>query len=106
MADTRFLFNLQHFPKDKINAETVDLLKPYFRYHMYNYESAVTACGNVAGLIKWTIAMVEFYKINKEVLPLKVTFIGYIYIFITQIDHDNHPVIFKKGKDYSFVSYV
>ena len=72
MADTRFLFNLQNFPKDKITEEIIDLLKPYFGYHLYNFEAASTACGNVAGLIKWTLAMVEFYKVNKEVLPLKV----------------------------------
>uniref|UniRef100_A0A1B6CZR9 AAA+ ATPase domain-containing protein n=2 Tax=Clastoptera arizonana TaxID=38151 RepID=A0A1B6CZR9_9HEMI len=71
MADTRFLFNLQNFPKDNINGETVDLMKPYLNYSGYTYEAAKTACGNVAGLISWTIAMKDFYEVNKEVLPLK-----------------------------------
>ncbi|XP_025155775.1 dynein heavy chain 8, axonemal [Harpegnathos saltator] len=71
MADTRFLHNLQHFPKDNINAETVDLMLPYLNFHMYTYEAAKQACGNVAGLIQWTISMVTFYGINKDVLPLK-----------------------------------
>ncbi|XP_026831330.1 dynein heavy chain 8, axonemal [Ooceraea biroi] len=71
MADARFLHNLQHFPKDNINAETVDLMMPYLNYHMYTYEAALQACGNVAGLIQWTISMVTFYGINKDVLPLK-----------------------------------
>lgn len=72
MADTRFLHNLQNFPKDNINGETVDLMRPYLNYHLYTYEAAKQACGNVAGLIQWTIAMVSFYAINKDVLPLKV----------------------------------
>ncbi|OAD58895.1 Dynein heavy chain 8, axonemal [Eufriesea mexicana] len=71
MADTRFLYNLQNFPKDNINAETVDLMQPYLNYHLYTYEAAKQACGNVAGLIQWTISMVTFYGINKDVLPLK-----------------------------------
>nr|XP_031825788.1 dynein heavy chain 8, axonemal [Nomia melanderi] len=71
LADTRFLFNLQNFPKDNINAETVDLMQPYLNYHLYTYEAAKQACGNVAGLIQWTISMVTFYEINKDVLPLK-----------------------------------
>lgn len=72
MADTRFLHHLQDFPKDNINGETVDLMQPYLNYPLYTYEAAKTACGNVAGLISWTIAMVKFYGINKDVLPLKV----------------------------------
>ncbi|XP_043790719.1 dynein axonemal heavy chain 8 [Apis laboriosa] len=71
MADVRFLYNLQHFPKDNINAETIDLMIPYLNYHLYTYEAALQACGNVAGLIQWTISMVTFYGINKDVLPLK-----------------------------------
>ncbi|XP_051153326.1 dynein axonemal heavy chain 8 isoform X1 [Leptopilina boulardi] len=71
LADTRFLYNLQNFPKDNINGETVDLMIPYLNYPLYTYDAAKTACGNVAGLISWTIAMVKFYGINKDVLPLK-----------------------------------
>ncbi|XP_029675665.1 LOW QUALITY PROTEIN: dynein heavy chain 8, axonemal-like [Formica exsecta] len=71
MADTRFLYNIQNFPKDNINAETVDLMMPYLNFHLYTYEAAKQACGNVAGLIQWTISMVAFYEINKDVLPLK-----------------------------------
>nr|CAI5817756.1 unnamed protein product [Callosobruchus analis] len=71
MAESAFLKKLQDYPKDTINAETVDLLHPYFNYPIYTYEAAKTACGNVAGLISWTIAMASFYEVNKEVLPLK-----------------------------------
>lgn len=38
---------------------------------MYTFEKAKIACGNVAGLLKWTIAMTKFYAVNKDVLPLK-----------------------------------
>nr|XP_023019976.1 dynein heavy chain 8, axonemal [Leptinotarsa decemlineata] len=71
MADSAFLRKLQEYPKDTINAETVDLLVPYFNYPQYTYEAAKTACGNVAGLISWTIAMAAFFDVNREVLPLK-----------------------------------
>lgn len=72
MADTTFLRKLQDYPKDTINAEIVDLLQPYLTHPLYTYEAAKTACGNVAGLIAWTIAMASFYEVNREVLPLKV----------------------------------
>ncbi|CAH0695355.1 unnamed protein product [Spodoptera exigua] len=71
MADARFLSNLKNYPKDEINAEMVDLLQPYFQYPQYTFEAAKIACGNVAGLISWTIAMAQFYSVNKDVLPLK-----------------------------------
>ncbi|CAK1540075.1 unnamed protein product [Leptosia nina] len=71
MADSRFLNNLKFYPKDEINAEMVDLLQPYFNFPQYTFEAAKIACGNVAGLISWTIAMAQFYSVNKDVLPLK-----------------------------------
>lgn len=88
MSDTKFLFNLQNYPKDTINAEIVDLLVPYFSYPLYTFENAKQACGNVAGLIQWTISMAIFYEINKEVLPLKV-----LFLFILCLLH--HPLIFN-----------
>lgn len=75
MADTRFLYHLRDFQKDNINGEIIDLMRPYLNYPLYNYEAAKQACGNVAGLLQWTIAMTEFYKVNKDVLPLKVIII-------------------------------
>ncbi|KRT84360.1 hypothetical protein AMK59_1551 [Oryctes borbonicus] len=71
MADTKMLQKVQEYPKDTINAEMLDLLVPYFDYPQYTYEAAKTACGNVAGLISWTMAMAAFYEVNREVLPLK-----------------------------------
>ncbi|XP_052128978.1 dynein axonemal heavy chain 8-like [Frankliniella occidentalis] len=71
VADVNFLKRLQQFPKDMINEETIDLMGPYLNNPLYTFENAKTACGNVAGLLLWTVAMAQFYGINKEVLPLK-----------------------------------
>lgn len=71
MADTSFLRKILEYPKDSINAEMVDLLTPYFNYSLYTFEAAKAACGNVAGLLSWTMSMAKFFEVNKEVLPLK-----------------------------------
>jgi dynein heavy chain len=72
MAGTNFLGSLLEFKKDIINEETIELMDPYIRMEDYDHPTAVRVCGNVAGLLSWTVAMTNFYAINKEVLPLKV----------------------------------
>lgn len=70
MAEAGFLSNLQSFPRDRINAEQIELLQPYFQATDYTPEGAASAAGAIAGLLTWTLSMTDFFHVNKRVLPL------------------------------------
>ncbi|KAG4073254.1 hypothetical protein HA402_008600 [Bradysia odoriphaga] len=71
MSDTGFLNHIVKYPTDQMTDEMVDLLVPYFNNKLYTFEAAEAACGNVAGLLKWTIAMTKYFAVNKDVIPVK-----------------------------------
>jgi dynein heavy chain, axonemal len=71
LADVSFLFNLQTFPRDRINDEQIELLQPYFRAQGYTLECADTTAGAIRGLLTWTLSMADFFHVNKRVMPLK-----------------------------------
>ena len=73
MAGINFLSSLLEFKKDIINEETIELMDPYIRMEDYNLPTAIRVCGSVSGLLSWTVAMTNFFTINKDVLPLKVS---------------------------------
>lgn len=76
-----------------MNDETVDLMAPYLNYQNYTLEAALSSCGQVAGLLSWTIAMRDFYKVNSSFITKGGSYItvGYIslpviYIFLVIYD--------------------
>eukprot|EP01135_Chromosphaera_perkinsii_P008183 Nk52_evm5s1178 gene=Nk52_evmTU5s1178 len=75
MSQSNFLSGLQNFPLDTINEEMVEFVEPYKDMEDFNLENAKRVCGDVAGLCSWVLAMIDFYWINKMVLPLKANLI-------------------------------
>jgi dynein heavy chain len=55
---------LLDFKKDFITAETIEFMEPYLAMEDYDFASALRVCGNVAGLLSWTIAMTKFDNIK------------------------------------------
>jgi dynein heavy chain len=60
LKGSNFLGGLLDFKKDFITAETIELMEPYLAMEDYDYASALRVCGNVAGLLSWTIAMTKY----------------------------------------------
>lgn len=62
---------MKTFNGDFINAEDIDLMQPYMNHDKYNEQAASFSCKNLTGVLVWTKAMVKFYNVNKDVIPLK-----------------------------------
>ncbi|VDN16450.1 unnamed protein product [Dibothriocephalus latus] len=71
MSQPNFLANLLDFPKYILTEEMMDLLEHYMSAPDYNIASAKKTCGNVAGLLSWTTAMVKFFWVNTVIVPLQ-----------------------------------
>lgn len=71
MANPLFLSNLLDYPRYMLTEEMMDLLEPYMFANDYNTTAAKKSCGNVAGLLAWTSAMVKFFWVNKTIIPLQ-----------------------------------
>jgi dynein heavy chain len=61
MSSSDFLNSLLNFPKDEINAETVEFLEPLQDMPDFNLEGAKKVSGDVAGLASWVGAMVIIF---------------------------------------------
>ncbi|TPP62553.1 Dynein heavy chain 5 [Fasciola gigantica] len=66
-----FLTVLLHYPKHRMNEELIDLLEPYINAADYTMATAKKVCGNVAGLLSWTLSMIKYFWVSKTVIPLQ-----------------------------------
>ena len=71
MSNQTFLSQLLNHPKHILTEEMVDLLEPYMRAPDYNPLSARKTCGNVAGLLQWTVSMMKYFYVSKVIVPLQ-----------------------------------
>lgn len=71
MSNPGFLAMLVNYPRHILTAEMIELLEPYMNASDYNPTSARKTCGNVAGLLQWTTAMVKYFFVSKVVIPLQ-----------------------------------
>lgn len=67
----KFYERMKTFNGDVINGEDIDLMQPYLHHVKYNEKDAEYSCQNLKGVLVWTVAMVKFYMVNKDVIPLK-----------------------------------
>ncbi|EUB61781.1 Dynein heavy chain 5, axonemal [Echinococcus granulosus] len=71
LSNQNFLTLLINYPMHILTEEMIDLIEPYTNAPDYNPQSARKTCGNVAGLLQWTLAMVKYFFVSKVVVPLQ-----------------------------------
>eukprot|EP01018_Ginkgo_biloba_P029506 Gb_13876 [translate_table: standard] len=69
MADNRFLASLMEFDKDAITEKQMRTLKDYFKDPKLNLEELTTISTAGAGLLRWVLAMMNYYSVAKTVAP-------------------------------------
>ncbi|KAL2608324.1 hypothetical protein R1flu_026897 [Riccia fluitans] len=69
MADNRFLQTLLEFDKDSITEKQMRPLREYFRDPNMTIENVLTISTAGAGLLRWVIAMMNYYGIFRIVAP-------------------------------------
>ncbi|VDM33429.1 unnamed protein product [Hydatigera taeniaeformis] len=71
LSNQNFLTLLTNYPKHILTEEMIDLMEPYIAAPDYNPRSARKTCGNVAGLLQWTLAIMKYFFVSKVVVPLQ-----------------------------------
>ncbi|EFJ08822.1 hypothetical protein SELMODRAFT_131043 [Selaginella moellendorffii] len=72
MADNRFLATLMEFDKDSITEKQMRALKEYFKDPKLNLDELSTISTAGAGLLRWVVAMVNYYGVAKVVQPKRL----------------------------------
>ncbi|KAJ7569126.1 hypothetical protein O6H91_01G062100 [Diphasiastrum complanatum] len=72
MADNRFLASLMEFDKDAITERQIRALKDYFRDPKLSLDELTTISTAGAGLLRWVVAMMNYYNIAKVVAPKRL----------------------------------
>eukprot|EP00898_Chlorokybus_atmophyticus_P006649 jgi/Chlat1/6986/Chrsp56S00523 len=69
MADPRFLSTLTDFDKDSITDKQIRALKEYLKDPKFTPEEVMNISSAGAGLLRWVMAMVNYYNVARTVNP-------------------------------------
>lgn len=69
--DTQMLPKLVDYDKEGITQELIDKIQPTITKENFTIEKLKNVSGVAMNMAKWVFAMDGFFKVNKEVIPLK-----------------------------------